>query len=248
MLYIRSLLFNLAFYGWTAIMVFGYLPALLGPSRWTVLGQRQWASGVVWLHKLLAATDIEVRGRERIPPGPIIVASKHQSAWDTFIFHKLLDNPAIVLKQELMRIPIYGAYCRKVEMIAVDRKGGSKALRAMLKAGKDAAANGRPVVIFPEGTRTAPGEHLPYQPGIAAFYKSLHVPVVPVALNSGLFWPRRQFVRRPGTIVLEFLPPIEPGLDRKIFVAELEQRIEAGCQALIEESNDVDNLGCEQRG
>ncbi|HIF09464.1 MAG TPA: 1-acyl-sn-glycerol-3-phosphate acyltransferase [Sneathiellales bacterium] len=237
MIYIRSLLFNLTFYLWTILVVIVYVPALLGPSRWIVYGQRQWVNGIIYLQKLLTGTLIEVRGRERIPPGPVIVASKHQSAWDTFIYHKLLDDPAIVLKQELLRIPIYGAYCRKVEMIAVDRKGGSKALRAMLKAGRDAAAKNRPLVIFPEGTRSAPGESIPYQPGIAAFYRDLKVPVVPVALNSGLFWPRRQFLRRPGTIVLEFLPAIEPGLDRKKFVAELEQRIEGGTQALITEAS-----------
>jgi len=217
-------------------MLIAFTPALAGRSRWIVYGQRKWAGGVVWLLKVIAGTNIEIRGQDRIPPGPVIVASKHQSAWDTLIYHKLLDDPAIVLKQELLRIPIYGAYCKKVEMIAVDRKGGSKALRAMLKDGRDAAAKGRPLVIFPEGTRTAPGETLPYQPGIAAFYKDLKVPVIPVALNSGLYWPRRQFIRRPGTIVLEFLPPIEPGIDRKKFVAELENRIESGTQALLAEA------------
>ncbi|NQV20623.1 MAG: 1-acyl-sn-glycerol-3-phosphate acyltransferase [Rhodospirillales bacterium] len=235
MLFLRSLAFNIAFYTWTTFMVFAFLPALLGPARWVVRGQSLWAGGNLWLMKTLIGIDLEVRGRERIPPGPVIIASKHQSAWDTFVYHKLLDDLAIVLKKELLRIPIYGSYCRKTKMIAVDRKGGSKALRAMLQAGREASAQGRPLLIFPEGTRTAPGTTRPYQPGAAAFYRDLKVPVVPVALNSGLFWPRRRFLRRPGTIVLEFLEPIESGLDRKQFTAELERRIEAGTQALVAE-------------
>jgi 1-acyl-sn-glycerol-3-phosphate acyltransferase len=237
-IYLRSLAFNLAFYVWTALMVLLCVPLLVGPSSGIVGGQRRWASGVVRLQRLLAGTDIEIRGRDRIPPGPVIVASKHQSTWDTLIYHKILDDPAIVLKKELLKIPIYGAYCKKAEMISVDRQGGSKALRAMLQAGRDAATKERPLVIFPQGTRTAPGASGPYQPGAAAFYKDLKVPVVPVALNSGLFWPRRKFLRRPGTIVLEFLPPIEPGLDRKKFAAELEKRIEDGSDALIAEAGD----------
>lgn len=232
-LQLRSLAFNLAFYLWTTFMVLAFVPALLGPARWVVWGQRQWAAGNLWLMKVLAGIDVEVRGRGRLPDGPMIVASKHQSAWDTFAYHVLLDDPAIVLKKELLGIPIYGWYCRKTKMISVDRKGGGPALRAMLRAGRAAVADGRPLLIFPEGTRTAPGTTHPYQPGAAAFYKDLAVPVVPVALNSGLFWRRREFLRRPGTIVVEFLTPIDPGLDRKQFTAELERRIEHGTQALI---------------
>ncbi len=233
-LHLRSLAFNVTFYFWTAIMVFAFVPALLGPARWVVWGQRQWAAGNMWLMKVLAGIDVEVRGRERLPDGPMIVASKHQSAWDTFAYHVFLDDPAIVLKKELLRLPLYGWYCRKTKMISVDRKGGSTALRAMLRAGREVAAEGRPLLIFPQGTRTAPGMTLPYQPGTAAFYKDLAVPVVPVALNSGLFWPRRRFLRQPGTIVIEFLPPIDPGLDRKQFTAELERRIEHGTQVLVD--------------
>lgn len=237
MLILRSIAFSVTFYAWSLFMVVLFLPALLGPARWIVWGQRIWAKGNLWLLKILTGVGLEVRGRERIPEGPVIIASKHQSAWDTFAYHVLLDDPAIVLKKELLSIPIYGAYCRKTEMIAVDRKGSTSALRSMLRAGRNAIAKGRPVVIFPEGTRSAPGQSQPYQPGVAAFYRDLKVPVVPVALNSGLFWPRRKFVRYPGTIVIEFLEPIEPGLDRKQFSAELERRIETGARNLITEAH-----------
>lgn len=230
---LRSITFTIVFYAWSLFMVILYLPALMGPARWIVQGQRIWALGNLWLLKVLNGIRVDIRGRDRIPEGPVIIASKHQSAWDTFIYHVLLDDPAIVLKKELLNIPIYGAYCRKTEMIAVDRKGSTSALRSMLRAGRNASAQGRALVIFPEGTRSAPGASQPYQPGAAAFYRDLKVPVVPVALNSGLFWPRRTFVRNPGTIVLEFLEPIEPGLDRKQFTAELERRIETGTRDLI---------------
>ncbi|HEX9569826.1 MAG TPA: lysophospholipid acyltransferase family protein, partial [Rhodospirillales bacterium] len=183
----------------------------------------------------LAGIGYEVRGRERLPEPPCILAVKHQSAWDTLIWHLIADDPAIVMKRELLALPIYGAYCRKTEMIAVDRKAGASAMRAMLEAARAAAAAGRPIVIFPQGTRTAPGTPTaaaPYLPGVSALYRGLGLPVVPVALNSGLFWPRRSFLRRPGRIVLEYLEPIPPGLPRAAFMAELEGRIETATRRL----------------
>jgi 1-acyl-sn-glycerol-3-phosphate acyltransferase len=236
---IRSALFNLAFYVWTVIMVVGFAPALLLPWRATVWGQRQWARGVNWLMRVTAGIDVEIRGRENLPAGGCIVASKHQSAWDTLIWHAVLDDPAVVLKKELLLIPIYGLMCMKTRMIPVDRKAGAKALKSMARLGQAAAAAGRPIVIFPQGTRTAPGlpyAERPYQPGISALYRALDVPVVPVALNSGLFWPRRTFMRNPGTIVLEFLPAIEPGLKRRDFEDELRQRIETATARLEAEA------------
>ena len=235
MITVRSLAFNGAFYVWTAFMCILYIPAFALPRMIMVRGQERWAIGVNWLMKRLAGIDVEIRGREHLPPGACIVASKHQSAWDTLIWHQVLNDPAVIIKKELTYIPVYGWICQKTKMIAVDRSGGTKALRGMLKAAREARDTGRQVTIFPEGTRSAPGETNPYQSGIAAVYGDLDVPVIPVAVNSGLFWPRRRFMRQPGTIVLEFLKPIAPGLKRKPFMAQLEREIETAAKRLVTE-------------
>ncbi|EKE76845.1 lysophospholipid acyltransferase family protein [Oceanibaculum indicum] len=232
---LRSLLFNMAFFGWTAILCIGGVPLLAAPSGWIIAAQRFWARGVIGLLRLLAGTGYTVIGRENLPDGPFVIASKHQSAWDTIIFFLLLDRPAYVLKKELLAIPLYGWYAQRAGHIAVDRKAGAKALRTLLEDARRAIAHGMVPVIFPQGTRTAPGTHRPYQPGIAALYKGLDVPVVPVALNSGLFWGRRAFRKEPGTIRLEFLPAIPPGMDRPGFMAALEGAIEQATDRLSAE-------------
>lgn len=236
MTWVRSALFQATFYLWTAVMVVIFVPALLGPKSWTVKGQAIWAQGVVLLLRGLARIRLEVQGIENLPQGAVIVASKHQSAFDTLIYHRLLRDPAIVMKKELLKIPIYGSYSLKVGMIPVDRKAGAAALRALLKGAEAAKAQARPILIFPEGTRTAPGVRVPYQAGISALYKGLGLPVVPVALNSGLFWPRRTFAKWPGTIVIEFLPAIPPGLARQEFMARLETAIEGTSERLAREA------------
>jgi 1-acyl-sn-glycerol-3-phosphate acyltransferase len=142
------------------------------------------------------------------------------------VFPLLLDEPAYVLKRELMSVPLFGAYLKRCGMIAVDRQGGGPALKRMLAAARAAAADGRPILIYPEGTRTAPGQRRPYHPGVAALYGDLGLPVVPVALNSGLFWGRRSFRKRSGTITIEFLAPIAPGLPRRVFMERLQGSIE----------------------
>ncbi len=236
MTWVRSALFQAAFYLWTAVMVVIFVPALLGPKSWTVKGQAIWAQGVVLLLRGLARIRLEVRGIGNLPQGAAIVASKHQSAFDTLIYHRLLRDPAIVMKKELLKIPIYGSYSLKVGMIPVDRKAGAAALRALLKGAEAAKAQSRPILIFPEGTRTAPGVRVSYQAGISALYKGLGLAVVPVALNSGLFWPRRTFAKWPGTIVIEFLPAIPPGLARQEFMARLETAIEETSERLAREA------------
>lgn len=232
MIALRSLLFNGFFYGWTALCVLLGLPLLLGPRAGIYYLGRVWAHPILGALAVLCGLRHEVRGREHLPGGAVLIAAKHQSAWDTIIFSILLWDHSFVLKRELMWVPLFGLYLARAGLIAVDRQGGAKALKKMVATARRTAALGRPIVIFPEGTRVAPDQHRPYQPGVAALYGQLGLPVVPVALNSGLFWRRRSFLKRPGTIVLEFLPPIPPGLPRKAFLARLEQAIEGRSRAL----------------
>jgi 1-acyl-sn-glycerol-3-phosphate acyltransferase len=230
----RAIAFQLAFWIWSALINLAWLPSLLMSPLATVRGQTIWAKGVMMLLGVLVGIRYEIRGRKNIPAGPVLIAAKHQSAWDTMIFHIIANDPAVVMKAELLKIPIYGWYCRHSRMIPIDRDTGSKAIRAMVDAAKAAAAEARPIIIFPQGTRVAPGVEAPYLPGIAALYRQLGIPVVPVALNSGVFWSRQSIRRKPGTIVLEYLPVIEPGLNRKNFMAQLEAAIEPACTRLTE--------------
>ena len=231
---LRAVAFQLAFWIWSALINLAWLPSLLMSPLATVRGQTIWAKGVMMLLGVLVGIRYEIRGCNNIPAGPVLIAAKHQSAWDTMIFHIIAKDPAVVMKAELLKIPIYGWYCRHSRMIPIDRDTGSKAIRTMVDAAKAAAAEARPIIIFPQGTRVAPGVEAPYLPGIAALYRQLGIPVVPVALNSGVFWSRQSIRRRPGTIVLEYLPVIEPGLSRKDFMARLEAAIEPACTRLAE--------------
>ncbi|MCG8354864.1 MAG: 1-acyl-sn-glycerol-3-phosphate acyltransferase [Kiloniellales bacterium] len=229
---LRSLIFNLLFYIWGTFMHVLGLPLLLLPRRATERVGTFWVRTNLWLLRTICGLKHQIRGRENLPEGPYILAAKHQSAWDTLIFTTFLPDPTYVLKRELIWFPLFGLYIAKIGVVPVDRSGGAKALRLMVKAAQKFARQGRPIVIFPEGTRTAPGAHRPYQPGVAALYRQLDLPVVPVALNSGLFWRRREFLRRPGTITLEILPAIPPGLTRKAFLETLEDRIETASRRL----------------
>lgn len=237
---LRAALFNAIFYVWTVGMAIAHLPLLPFASRaFLVRTVRFWSRSVATIMRLVCGIRLEVRGQHNLLPGPAIVASKHQSAFDTLVWHQLLPDPAIVLKRELTWIPIYGQMARRLQMIPVDRGAGSKAVRSMVQNAKAAVAASRHIVIFPQGTRTAPGVSTaakPYHPGTAALYGQLRVPVVPVALNTGLFWPRRSFRRRPGTMLIEYLEPIRPGLPRAEFQALLEQRIEAATRRLEAEA------------
>lgn len=235
MILLRSVSCQILFYGWLAALLILYLPLLLAPRRWMVKAARFWVRGALVILRVTAGLGHEVRGRENKPAGAFVVAAKHQSMWDTLIFHTLLDDPVYILKKELTAIPFFGWYLRQSGMIAVDRKAGAKAMRRMVEDARRAVAEGRQIVIFPEGTRTAPGSTPSYHPGVAMLY-DLGVPLVPVALNSGLYWGRRSFRRRPGRIVIEFLPAIPPGLDRRAFLARLSANIEAATGRLVEEA------------
>lgn len=235
MIYLRSILFNGAFYLWSVFINLLWIPSLALPRGATELGQTYWARGINVLLRLVAGIRVEIRGQENVPQGPVLMAAKHQSAWDTMIFHVITHHPAIVMKKELLALPIYGWYCRKTKMVPIDREQGVKSLRDMIAAAKGAAKDGRPIIIFPQGTRIAPGVSAPYLPGVAALYGQLGLPCVPIALNSGLFWKHRSFLKPPGTIVFEYLPAIPAGLKRKEFMATLEERIETATGRLVAE-------------
>jgi len=233
LLRLRSIVFNTALY--LSAMVIGLLatPALFMPRKAAVYVISRLSRFVLFLLKITAGTDYEIRGE--IPEGATLVAAKHQSMWDTIVFVALLNDPAIVLKSELLWIPYYGWFSAKAGMIGIDRGSGSAAVRHLVTQGKTAIRANRPIVIFPEGTRSAPGAAPDYKPGVAALYRQLGVHCVPAAVNSGLYWPRRRFLRKPGTIVLEFLPSIPAGLDRKTFMNTLETRIEEATTRLVAE-------------
>lgn len=198
-----------------------------------------WISLSMWLIRWVAGIGVEVRNAERLPKGPVLVASKHQSAWETIWFNQFLDTPAIVLKKELTEIPVLGAMINGAGMVPIDREGGAPAIKRMVIDAKAAVADGRPVLIFPQGTRVVPGAEGHYHPGVFALYRSIGLPMVPVALNSGLYWSRNAFVKIPGRVIVEFLEPIEPGLDRATFMERLQTTIEQASDRLAAEGRET---------
>jgi len=235
MLFVRSLLFNVAFYANLILWLIMLLPAMLVPRKAFIRCAQAWAHSSLWLLRVLAGTRIEVRGRERIPPGGALVAAKHQSLWETFALVTLFDDPTFILKRELMWIPFFGWYLWKAGCVPVNRRAGSSALMQMTARAREEAQHGRQIVIFPEGTRRPPGAAPAYKYGVAHLYQNLGFPCIPVGLNSGLYWPRRQFIRRPGTIRVEILDPIAPGLKREEFFRLVQERIEESSTRLLRE-------------
>jgi 1-acyl-sn-glycerol-3-phosphate acyltransferase len=231
----RRALFTLAFFGnWMAFAILS-APLLLAPRRWCMPVFRGWARASIWLLRVIVGVTSEFRGLENIPDGPVLVAAKHQSAFETFALASLFNDPSYVLKAELKRIPFFGLWVRKMEMTAIDRSKGARALKELAEDARQAFASGRQLIIFPEGTRVAPGDDPQYKPGAGLIYEAGGVPCLPVALNSGLVWPARQRPGKPGRIIVEILPPIAPGLPRKAFMTELQGRIETATTALVEE-------------
>src|ERR1700758_4429606 len=182
MIWAKALAFNVAFFAWTAIVGTIGLPFLIAPRGATMWFGQFWARSILFLLRAIVGLDHEIRGIDRIPRGGCIIAMKHQSAWDTLILPAVLADAAVVLKRELLLLPFYGWYAARAGSIAIDRKAGASALRRMVAASRPVAAEGRPIVIFPEGTRVAPGARLPYQPGVAALYQALALPLVPAAV------------------------------------------------------------------
>jgi 1-acyl-sn-glycerol-3-phosphate acyltransferase len=229
---VRSFLFNLCFYGATAVAGLLLAPLLLGPRVVARVARDIWINMALGLMRRLVGLTHRVEGMENVPAGRFIIAAKHQSAWETFFLHVLFHDPAVVLKKELTRLPVFGWYTARAGVIAVDRSAGAAALKQVVEDARPMSEAGRPILIFPQGTRVAPGDHRPYYPGVYALYRALDLPVVPVALNSGLFWPARGFVYNPGVIDVRVLAPIQPGLDRKTFMRTLEETIETTTASL----------------
>jgi 1-acyl-sn-glycerol-3-phosphate acyltransferase len=234
-------MFLVAFYLNTALFLVLGSWLLLAPRRWAMEGLRLHGLASLWWLKVICGTHVEVRGRENLPAGACLVACKHQSAWDTFALIPVFRDPAMVMKAELGWIPLYGWFSHKFQHIFVRRDKGPSALKALIRDSRERAAQGREIVIFPEGTRRAPGAPPDYKPGFLALYEALQLPCVPVALNSGLFWPRRSLMRYPGTIVVEILEPIAPGLPRAQARSLIQERIEAACQRLIAQARSKPN-------
>jgi len=208
------------------------LPLLLLSRRRAAALTRWFAALIVGLLRAICGVEVALTGLERLAGGPVLIAAKHQSSLETFVLAHRLPGARFVLKREILLVPLIGWYVAALEPIAVDRGAGAKALRTMVARARKAAAEGQDIVIFPEGTRTRPGQQAPYHPGVAALYGELGLPVVPVALDTGHVWPRRSPVKRPGRATIAFLEPIPPGLPRRAFMVLLQERIEAGCQAL----------------
>ncbi|MFZ1815075.1 MAG: lysophospholipid acyltransferase family protein [Rhizobiaceae bacterium] len=238
MLFIRSLLFNVAFYLSTAFQLVFWLPVFFFIPRhlgWKVV--RLWGKICLWLQHFFIGSTFEFRGTHNIPgKRHFIVAAKHQSSWETYTILLHLDDPSYILKRELMFIPLFGWFMAKMNVVPVIRGKKGVALAAMTKAAQKQYDEGREIIIYPEGTRKAAGAKPDYKYGVSHLYEALNATILPVALNSGLFWPRQSFIRHPGHIVMEFLPLIEPGLSKEEFAAELERRIETATDNLIRET------------
>ena len=237
LLLLRSLAFNIAFFAWAFISAVLFIPFFIIPTTTVQKVGTGWAVVCLWLARIFCGITYEIRGREYMQPQAVIYASKHQSAWDTIIFHALFSRLSYVLKKELLRLPFWGWYLWRMKMVAIDRTAGASSIKQLTRDGKAVLAAGRPIVIFPEGTRTAPGAAPAYHPGVIALYNNLGVPVVPVALNSGVYWGKNAFFKTPGKIIIEFLPPIPPGLPKQEFMKRLQHDIENASQKLLEEAH-----------
>ena len=237
MIYVRSLIFNILFYSLIAIGCAIICLTFFMPKKWFVI---LFSYGVLPLGKLLlriiCGLKIEVRGLENINQDKALYAIKHQSALDTYCITSIVKNAVMVLKKELTYIPVFGWAQAIYGLISVDRGNGSTAMKKMLKDAKSRVEKNRPIIIFPEGTRTKPGTKTAYKPGIYFIANGLNVPVIPVALNTGLFWEKHSFLRHKGKVVIEFLPKMQDNLNKQEFMEKLEDVIESKCKELNAEA------------
>ncbi|TDR89068.1 lysophospholipid acyltransferase family protein [Enterovirga rhinocerotis] len=235
MVALRSHLFNLLFYLNLVLWLIPAIATFAMPRKAIIRYAQTWGRFNLWLLRVIVGTRVEFRNLDRIPPGGLLVAAKHQSFLETFTLLFCVDDPTFILKRELQWIPVFGWLTIKAGMIPV-RRGGATALGEMNRAARTKAQEGRQVIIFPEGTRRPPGAEPAYKNGVAHLYRTLGMPCLPVGLNSGLFWPRRHYVRRPGTVVIDFCEVIPAGLDRETFMTLLIERIETSSDALLAEA------------
>lgn len=242
MICIRSLIYNLVFYFLTAVTCIALVPALILPRKTTlyVVTFYLWINN--FAEKYIIGLTFEVRGREYLPKsGSYFAASKHQSTYETLKMFHLFGDPAIILKKELRRIPLWGWHAWKLDFIFIDRKDREGAMASIIKGAQHIKAQGRPIIIFPQGTRVnvdqTPADK-PYKGGIAKMYAATNLPIIPLAMNTGMFWPRGSFKKYPGKVIFEFLPPIEPGLPEKKVMQALEERIEEASIRLMHEAKE----------
>jgi len=233
-LFLRSLVYNIVFYINLVIWILIGIPTFLMPRSGIITIAKYWGRTSIWLMRIICNTKVEYRGVEKIPKGgPLLVAPKHQSAWETFALLQFFDEPLYILKRELRWLPFFGWYLTKAQMIGVNRAAGGRALIEMARRAREEVLRGRQLIIFPEGTRRPVGAPPNYKYGVSQIYVECGVTCIPVALNSGLFWPRRTFMRYPGTIVVEFLDPIPPGLSRDEFTERVRSVTEEATDRLV---------------
>jgi len=235
-LIIRSVIFNIVFYVHLVIWLIIAVPTFFMPYRAIIAVAKAWGRCNLVLVRVICGLKADFRGIEKIPKGPLLVAAKHQSTWETFALLWLFDDPTFILKRELQWIPLFGWFAMKGRMIPVDRGAGSAGLNAMNELARKELAHDRQIVIFPEGTRRPAAAEPRYKYGIVQLYAAAGVPCLPIALNSGMFWPRRSILKKPGTIVVDILDPIAPGLSKEDFMARLQNDIETATGRLIEEA------------
>jgi 1-acyl-sn-glycerol-3-phosphate acyltransferase len=239
MAYVRSLIFNIAVFFWIVfcLLCLGILlamPVRYGYAMCTIMGE-----GINFLMRHILNLNYKVRGEKYAKTDvPVIYAPKHQSAWDIVLMYLQQPKAKFVLKQEIMNIPFFGRHSARFGMIPINRKEGARALVNMIKRAQSVVDSGTSLIIFPEGTRTDPGEEVAYQRGITALYEKLNIPVVPIALNSGYYWGRRKFLKKPGMILVEYQAPIKPGLPREEFMKVLHDRLEGGARKLQQEAEE----------
>jgi len=232
MLAVRSATFNIVFYAFTALCsIIAVFFAIFWPSRLLIV-PRLWSHGWLYAYQRLCGVSYRVHGAEHVPAGPCIIAMKHQSIWESCAVFAIFTRPVFVLKSELLWVPVFGWVLKRMGCIGVKRGTGRLALQSMIRGAREAAAHGCQIVVFPEGTRSAPGSPLAYKSGVSHLYTALQLPCVPVALNSGVLWPRRRFLRPPGVISVRILPAILPGLPRQQMFERMVHDIEEACQDL----------------
>ncbi|MEC7577331.1 MAG: lysophospholipid acyltransferase family protein [Pseudomonadota bacterium] len=242
---IRSLIFNILYYPITAILCFAYLPFLILPRKWLLIMVELYVKIVYVLEKYVLGLDFEIRGAEYLPKDEaFIVAAKHFSSYETLKLHILFKDPAIVIKKELFSIPIWGWYAKKMRLIGIDRSNRDTALKSVTQGAQMAADMKRPIVIFPQGTRVSLDHTVkdkPYKAGIMRMQNASGLKIVPLAMNTGVFWPRNAFIKKGGKVIFEFMPAVETGLSTQEGLAIIQEAVESKTAALIAETSNEDS-------